>query len=62
MRRPDEYVVGLLSFGMMAVAFVTIFSLTIVARLKSHRFLPARNSRSIYSIGMALMVPRFSCP
>ncbi len=31
MGHPDHYAVGLLGFGMMAVAFLSIFVLTVVA-------------------------------
>ena len=55
MGHPDHYAVGLLSFGMMVVAFVGGFVLTLLACAKAHRVLPARRRRATYWIGMALL-------
>jgi hypothetical protein len=57
MSHPDKYAVGLLGFGMMAVAFLGILALAVVACANAHRVLPGRRSRTTYWVGMAVMGP-----
>lgn len=54
MTHPEPYAVGMLSLAMAAVGGLTAVALTVVAVLKSHRFLPAPRSRTIYWVGLAL--------
>jgi hypothetical protein len=57
MGHPDDVAVGLLGLAMGAVAFLGILALTVIACANAHRLLPARRSRAVYWIGMAVMVP-----
>jgi hypothetical protein len=57
MSHPDKYAVGLLGFGMMVVAFMSIFALAVIACMNAQRVVPQRRSRTTYWIGMTLMVP-----
>jgi hypothetical protein len=56
MTHPDSYSVGLLGLAMFAVGVLTVGTLTIVAGLKSHRFLPLYRSRTLFWIGMPFMI------
>jgi hypothetical protein len=57
MSHPDKFAVGLLSLGMGMIAFFGIFALSVIASMKAGSASTHPRSRTIYWIGMTVMVP-----
>jgi hypothetical protein len=57
MSHPDKYAVGLVAIGMGFVALILLITFSIIAFLNAYRVLPLRRSRTVFWIGMIVIVP-----
>jgi hypothetical protein len=56
MTHPDSYIVGMLGLAVFAVGAITIMTGAAVTGLQSHRFLPLYRSRTLFWIGMPVLL------